>query len=80
MKNRFDLEQEIMNCWDVVEDIDIIYHKYAEYSDDLANALLGLKILYQLKFERMFDTFGECVSEHKVVIIHRDHIKKVIPQ
>ena len=27
MKNRFDLEQEIMNCWGVVEDIDTVYQR-----------------------------------------------------
>ena len=63
MKNRFDLEQEIMDCWGVVEDIDIVYHAHGETSDELANVLLGLKTLYQLKFQKMFDTFGDCVSQ-----------------
>ena len=63
MKNRFDLEQEIMDCWDVVKDIDLVYHAYGDTSDELANALLGLKTLYQLKFQSMFDTFGDCVSQ-----------------
>ena len=63
MKNRFDLEQEIMDCWGVVEDIDIVYHAHGETSDELANVLLGLKTLYQLKFQRLFSTFEDCVSQ-----------------
>lgn len=66
MKNRFDLEQEIMDCWGVVDDIDIIYHKYGEDSDELANVLIGLKTLYQLKFERLFHTFEDCVSQRSL--------------
>ena len=65
MKNRFDLEQEIMECWGVVEDIDTIYHAEHLYedTDEMQNALLGLKTLYKLKFERLFNTFEDCVSQ-----------------
>ena len=63
MKNRFDLEQEIMDCWGVVDDIDIVYYKHAEANDELANVLLGLKTLYQLKFERLFNTFEDCIKQ-----------------
>ena len=63
MKNRFDLEQEIMDCWGVVEDIDIVYHAHRDTSDELANVLLGLKTLYQLKFDRLFSTFEDCVKQ-----------------
>lgn len=63
MKNRFDLEQEIMDCWGVVEDINIVYETHGEDNDELANVLLGLKTLYQLKFERLFSTFEDCVKQ-----------------
>jgi hypothetical protein len=58
--NRFDLEQQIMNCWQVCEDIDAVYQVggYREMTEDeLANALLGLKTIYQLKFEILMQTF-----------------------
>lgn len=64
-KNRFDLEEEIMDCWGVVEDIDLIYHKHGEASDQLANVLLGLMTLYQLKFERLFNTFEDCIQKRE---------------
>jgi len=65
MKNRLDLEQEIMDCWGIVEDIELVYHKYGEDSDELANVLLGLKTLYQLKFERLFNTFEDCIQKRE---------------
>ena len=63
MKNRFDLEQEIMDCWGVVDNINIIYETYGDMDSELANVLLGLKTLYHLKFDRLFSTFEDCVSQ-----------------
>jgi len=63
MKNRFDLEQEIMNCWGVVDDINLVYHAHGEASDELANVLLGLETLYKLKFQKLFSTFEDCVKQ-----------------
>ena len=32
-------------------------------ADRLANALIGMKTLYDIKFNVMWDTFGDCVQE-----------------
>tara|TARA_R110000796_G_scaffold28691_5_gene78233 strand:- start:313 stop:693 length:381 start_codon:yes stop_codon:yes gene_type:complete len=72
MKDRFNLENEIMDCWGVVEDLDTIIESLdsefyvgikPEHADRLANILIGVRYLYDTKFEQMFKTFGECVSE-----------------
>lgn len=66
---RFDFEQQIMDCWNVCDDIGTIYKMsdLREMSEDeLANALLGLKTLYQLKFEQLFHTFEIMVKEGKI--------------
>jgi hypothetical protein len=66
-KDRFDLEQEIMNCWRVTDDIDSVAHFAGQINldakdqDALLNMLLGLKQLYHVKFEILFDTFEELV-------------------
>lgn len=65
-KNRFDLEQEIMKCWEIVEDLNIIYHAHGDKDHELANVLLGLRTLYSLKFERLWDTFEDCVKTKKL--------------
>lgn len=64
--DRFELEQAIMGCWNVTDDIDLIYAAVMNRDmseDDIANLLLGLKSLYQLKFERLFETFEGCVAD-----------------
>lgn len=64
---QFDLEQQIMNCWNVTEDVQLLYTWVMDSSeaegiptkalDKLANALLGMETMYNLKFERLFNTF-----------------------
>lgn len=60
--SRFDFEQQIMQCWGVVDDIYLLYENVLDRptpltTDELANALLGLHQMYQLKFEKLFDQF-----------------------
>ncbi len=69
MVDRFDLEQDIMKCWNVTEDIDLLYRNVMERgmtTDDIANALLGMKTLYEMKFDEMFSHFETLVSERKI--------------
>lgn len=70
----FHLEKQIMSVWNVVEDMDMLYHylgddpKFAgmsaEAENEMANLLLGLKSLYNVKFEELFKTFGDVCSEY----------------
>jgi hypothetical protein len=69
MVDRFDLEQDIMKCWNVTEDIDLLYRNLMDKdmsTDDIANALLGMKTLYEMKFEEMFSNFETLVRERKI--------------
>ena len=68
MKTRFDLEQDIMNCWQVVDDIKAVYYCEKLYDDEneMQNALLGLFTLYQIKFDKLFSTFEEMVEDRKI--------------
>lgn len=60
-RTRFDLEQDIMNCWSVVEDIKELSRSKMDRrkmtEDEVNNYLLGLETIYQVKFERLFETF-----------------------
>jgi transcription initiation factor IIE alpha subunit len=67
-KDRFDLEQAIMNCWLITDDLQLVIEaivdkKYEMTDDEIANLLIGLKQLYQVKFERTLDTFGEVMEK-----------------
>jgi hypothetical protein len=66
-KSIFDLEQEIMSCWSVVEDIKVVYstERLYENEDEMQNVLLGISALYQIKFESLFNTFEECVRNRR---------------
>ena len=60
-QKQFDLEQGIMNCWNVCDDMKIIAENVLEAKtvdrDKIANMLLGMADLYQLKFEKTFSDF-----------------------
>ena len=64
----YEMEQEIMGCWNVTNDIDTLYKNvmdYTEYnkldSDQVANFLLGLKTIYDMKFEHLFDLYERII-------------------
>lgn len=70
----FDLEQEIMQAWNVVDDIDMLYTYFgddpmfaglsAKAEDEMMNLLLGVKSMYALKFEKLFKTFEDVTREY----------------
>ncbi len=66
MNDRFDLEEQIMDCWGVVDDIKTVYSSgdNREVSEDeMMNALVGLQTIYQMKFEKLYQTFELMVSQ-----------------
>ena len=65
---RFTLEDQIMECWGVVDDIDMVYSTEALYEDQdrMMNVLLGMQELYRLRFERLFQTFEHLIHEGKI--------------
>lgn len=64
--DRFDLEQDIMACWNVVDDLDVFLSRYLDgpemSEDDVANVILGIKSLYELKFNKCFATFEQLLA------------------
>jgi hypothetical protein len=63
---RFELEQQIMNCWSVVDDIKALNIQMNDVGnmsqDQIANYLLGLETIYQVKFEQLFSTFEKSIK------------------
>ena len=64
---QFDLEQQIMTCWGIIDDIKCL-NKIADMrqvtEDERQNYLLGLETIYQAKFEVLWDTFEQFVKEY----------------
>ena len=71
----FDLEQEIMKAWHVVDDAEMLYEYFgddpffkgmaAKHADEIMNCMLGLKTLYDKRFHRLFDTFERVAKEYR---------------
>lgn len=74
MSDRFDLEQQILDCWKIVDDIKLLDKNVLEGTveggnltqDEISNYLMGLESIYGLKFQQMFDTFSKLISQKKI--------------
>jgi hypothetical protein len=67
MTDRFDLEQNIMQCWNVCDDIQLYLDMHENMDEDQRmNYLIGLKQMYQMKFERTFNQFEHCVRTRQI--------------
>ena len=60
--DRFDLEQGIMQCWNMVDDVKLLAQRNAPVEDFAAVATL-----YQHKFEELFAQFENGIEERKIV-------------
>lgn len=69
MSNRFDLEQQILKAWNITDDIQLLYEKVMDdemSKDDIANALLGILNVSNLRFEKCWSTFEEVVRSREL--------------
>jgi len=68
--NRFDLEQLILKNWEITTEIKHLYEKILEddtYTrDQIANYLLGLETIYELKFNKLWDCFESIAQQGKI--------------
>ena len=68
--DRFDFEQQIMECWNVTTDIRVVSEYLldapleGDREDKIANMLLGMEALYNAKFDKLFRQFETLVHEH----------------
>ena len=66
MTDRFDLEQNIMKCWNVIEDLQNLYSTEGLSEDEQQNYLLGLITIYEVKFQKLWDSFEDCIKSKQV--------------
>jgi len=68
--DRFEFEQQIMECWNVTTDIRTVSEYLqdapleAGREDKIANMLMGIEALYEAKFNKLFRSFEGLVREH----------------
>lgn len=62
------LEDNIMECWNVVTDVNTVFEYVMESpkvdKDELSNMLLGIASLYDVKFNRLFREFEKVLKEN----------------
>ena len=58
-----DLEQEVLRCWEVSQDLDLLAQEY-EHDDDICNRVLGIKHVYDMRFSKAWNTYEKLVAEH----------------
>ena len=68
----YNLEQHIMECWQLVDDVNLLYKEVMDNDlhkdqDKLANALLGLSTIYGMKFDQAFNTYEEALKQYKEI-------------
>lgn len=64
MSKQFDLEQEILGCWSIVDALETLSKRWDDLQEDeKLNIILGIQALYNLRFETCFDTFEEFLKE-----------------
>jgi hypothetical protein len=77
----FDLENCIMECWNVTSDIKLVYEEHLDSpvpmsEDEIANILIGMEQLYNRKFERLFREY-EAICGHGGVFLDENVIKAI---
>lgn len=73
MKNRFDLEEEIMKCWHITDDIDTVCNMIEMTDleprdrDKLLNVLIGIRTLYDHKFSQTMETMSSLIVQRNLL-------------
>jgi hypothetical protein len=57
--DRFDLEQQILDCWKITDDLRLV-------AVQGEHAVEAVATLYELKFEQLWSTFESMVHERKM--------------
>ena len=65
-----ELEQPIMDCWSVCDDLETMYRQIGDgerdpTQDELINALIGMRQLYQWKFGQLFYKYEQVLEAQR---------------
>ena len=70
MTKLYDLEPMIMDCWSVCDDLETVFKQVGDGEidptpDQMMNTLMGMKQLYQWKFEQLFFKYEQVLQKGK---------------
>jgi hypothetical protein len=58
-----DMEQQLLRCWEITEDLWLVANEH-EDNDDISNKVLGLKHVYEMRFNKLWDLYEKTVTEY----------------
>ena len=69
MSKMHDLEENIMDCWSVCNDLESVFRQIGDGDryptpDELMNTIMGMQQLYQWKFEQLFNKYEQLLSKY----------------
>ena len=66
--NQFDVEQGIMNCWQIIDDLNMVIEMWDTTSEeDRVSIINGIIKLYQAKFDNLFSNKFERFLKENVI-------------
>lgn len=77
--DRFDFEQQLLDCWNITKDLKTVYEGICDSSpalteDQIANSLIGLETLYELKFNKLWSMFENGVNQRSINSTKEEHV------
>lgn len=65
---RFDLEEAMLDCWGFKEDLGTLLNATDDNlsADELQNVLIGLRSLYDMKFQHMWNIFETMIKNGEI--------------
>jgi hypothetical protein len=70
MPKMYDLETMILDCWRVCNDLETVFRQVGDgesepTQDELMNTLMGMKQLYEWKFEQLFNRYEDVLRDRQ---------------
>ena len=65
-----DIEENIMDCWSVCNDLESVFKQIGDGDseptpDELMNTIMGMQQLYQWKFEQLFNKYEDVLEAQR---------------
>lgn len=71
MTDRFDLEQQILDCWKITMDLQDMREVVEEGGEmtlpELEGRIACIEAIYEVKFNKLWNTFSEMVYDNQFV-------------
>ena len=62
MSKWYDVEQQILKCWEINQDLELLACEH-EDDDDVTNKVMGLKHVYDMRFNRLWEDYEHAARE-----------------